>query len=190
MKLKALDRVLLAILLIIAIVFAFVLLGVASHLVRFEVVAGFIELFYADARNAWILAGSALVLLLICIKLLLCGRGNAQKPDTAAAPASTLMQQTELGGTFISLDAVDGMVQKHCRAQERVRDCHSTLRALDDGVTIGIRLTVLPDTDVAALTQQMQASLREYIQSLTGINVKEIGILVESAAAEPVARVG
>ncbi len=190
MKLKAFDRVLLAILLIIAIVFAFVLLGMAANIIHYDVVANFISLFYEHPRNALILAACALVLLLICIKLLLAGRGGPAQADQAAAPASTLMQQTELGGTFISLDAVDGMVQKHCRSQERVRACQSTLRALDDGVTIGIRLSVLPDTDVASLTQQLQVSLREYIQSLTGINVKEIGILVESAAEEPTSRVG
>ena len=191
MKLKGFDRVLLAILLIIAIVFSFVLLGMAINLIRFEVVADVISLFYADWRNTLILGGSAVVLLLIAIMLMLAGRGEKSAvADKQAAPVSALMQQTELGGTFISLDAVDGMVQKHCRAQERVRDCHSTLRALDDGVTIGIRLSVLPDTDVASLTQQLQTSLREYVQSLTGINVKEIGILVESAAEEPISRVG
>ena len=190
MKLKAFDRVLLAILLIVAIVFSFVLLGIATSLIPLEAAAGSLSLFYSNPRNALILGGCALLLLLISIKLLLTGRGKGDKKAEPAAPAATLMQQTELGGTFISLEAVDGMVQKHCRAQERVRDCHSTLRAMDDGVTIGIRLSVLPDTDVAALTQQLQVSLREYIQTLTGINVKEIGILVESAAEEPVSRVG
>lgn len=190
MKLRAFDRVLLAILLIVAIVFSFILLGMSVNLVKYDVVDVFIASFYAHPRNALILAACALVLLLICVKLVFAGRGGRAHEQKPAAPASTLMQQTELGGTFISLDAIDGMVQKHCRAQERVRDCHSTLRALDDGVTVGIRLSVLPDTDVSALSTQLQASLREYIESLTGIHVKEIGILVESAAEEPVSRVG
>lgn len=190
MKLKAFDRVLLAVLLIVAIASSFILLGIATGIVPQAAAVNSLSLFYGHPRNALILAGCALLILLISIKLLLAGRNKGDKKAEPAAPASTLMQQTELGGTFISLDAVDGMVQKHCRSQERVRDCHSTLRALDDGVTIGIRLTVLPDTDVANLTQQLQVSLREYIQNLTGINVKEIGILVESAAEEPVSRVG
>lgn len=190
MKLKAFDRVLLAVLLIVAILFCFLLLGISANLVKYDVIDGFILMTLGHPRNRLILAGSAVVLLLICIKLVFVGRNKGEKAERNAAPASTLMQQTDIGGTFISLDAIDSMVQKHCRSQERVRDCHSTLRALEDGVTIGIRLSVLPDTDVATLSQQLQTSLRDYIQSLTGINVKEIGILVENALEDPVNRVG
>jgi uncharacterized alkaline shock family protein YloU len=95
------------------------------------------------------------------------------------------MKQTEFGGTFISLEALDTMVQKHCRAQQRVRECHTTLHSSETGVTIGIRLSVLPDTDVVTLSSELQKSLKEYVESLTGIQVGEIGILVENASASP-----
>ncbi|MPM92732.1 hypothetical protein SDC9_139868 [bioreactor metagenome] len=49
-------------------------------------------------------------------------------------------------------------------------------------MTIGIRLCVLPDTDVATLSSELQKSLKESIESLTGIQVNEIGVLIESAA--------
>jgi uncharacterized alkaline shock family protein YloU len=93
------------------------------------------------------------------------------------------MRQTEHGGTYISLEALDTMVQKHCRALARVRDVHTTLHSTETGVTIGIRLCVLPDTDVVTLSSELQKSLKENIEALTGIQVNEIGVLVESAAA-------
>ena len=178
MKLKFFDRLLLGILLVAAILLAFVLFGIAANVIPEEMVANFISLFYAIPENAWILAGSGVLLLLISVKLLFAGR--AKHGDIR--PASALMRQTELGGTFISLEAIDSMIQKHCRAISRVKDVHTTLQSTETGVTVGIRLCVLPDTDVVTLSSELQKSLKENVESLTGIQVNEIGVLVESAA--------
>ena len=179
MKLKLFDRFLLGILLIAAILVSFILFGVAANLIHEDVVNNFVGLFYMFRQNALILAGVGLLLLLISIKLLFAGKSKANE----VRPASALMKQTEFGGTYISLEALDSMVQKHCRAISRVKDVHSTLHSSETGVTIGIRLGVLPDTDVATLSSELQKSLKESIESLSGIQVNEIGILIESAAA-------
>jgi uncharacterized alkaline shock family protein YloU len=178
MKLKLFDRFLLGILLIAAILVSFVLFGVAANIIREDMVKGFISLFYMFKENAWILAGSGLVLLLISLKLLFAGRGKKAE----SRPASALMKQTEYGGTYVALEAIDNMVQKHCRAVPRVKDVRTTLQSSETGVTIGIRLCVLPDTDVVTLSSELQRSLKENIETMTGINVNEIGVLVESAA--------
>lgn len=183
MKLKAFDRVLLALLLIIAIVFSFILLGVATNIVQQDVAVRFVALCYANTVNGLIVAACGLVLLLLCLKLVFCGRGE----KAPVAPASTLMQRNENGGTFISLEALDAMVKKHCSGEARVRDCHSTLQTAEDGVTIGLRLSVAPDTDVVSLASDLQTSLKAYIQGLTGINVKEVGVLIENTQAAPAA---
>ena len=60
------------------------------------------------------------------------------------------------------------MVQRHCRAQARVRDCYSTVRAAEDGVSIGIRLHVLPDTDAVKLTEELQQSLKDLYREPDG----------------------
>jgi uncharacterized alkaline shock family protein YloU len=185
MKLRVFDRILLGILLIVAIVASFVLFGMAANLITENMVTSFVALFYMFKENAMILAGCGLVLLLISVKLLFAGK--SKKADVR--PASALMKQSEFGGTFIALEALDTMIQKHCHAQQRVRDCHTTLQSSEEGVTVGIRLSVLPDTDVVTLTSELQKSLKEYVESLTGINVREIGILIENASAPSAAAV-
>ena len=179
MKLKFFDRFLLGILLIATILVSFVLFGIAANLIQEDMVTSFVGLFYMFQQNALILAGVGLVLLLISIKLLFAGKSKKSE----VRPASALMKQTEFGGTFISLEALDSMVQKHCRAISRVKDVHTTLQSSETGVTIGIRLCVLPDTDVVTLSSELQKTLKETIEALTGIQVNEIGVLIESAAA-------
>lgn len=178
MKLKFFDRLLLGILLIAAILVSFVLFGIAANLIKEDMVNQFVSLFYMFRENALILAGSGLVLLLICIKLLFAGKSK----KVEVRPASALMKQTEFGGTYIALEAIDSMVQKHCRAVPRVKDVHTTLQSTETGITIGIRLCVLADTDVVTLSSDLQKSLKENVETLTGIHVNEIGVLVESAA--------
>ncbi len=180
MKLKAFDRILLALLLIVAIVSAFVLFGVAARLIPESMATGFVSLFYANLHNALILAACGLVLLLISLKLVFCGRDHK-----APQSATTVIRQSDIGGTYISLTAIDTMVQKHCRQQSKVRDCASTLRAVENGVAINLKLSVLPDTDVVKLTDELQKSLKEYIESLTGVNVTEVSILVENTVQSP-----
>lgn len=179
MKLKAFDRILLALLLIVAIVCAFVLFGVASRLIPEFMAVDFVSLFYANLTNALILAAVGLVLLVISIKLVFCGRGHKKEVQ----PAVTLIRQSEIGGSYIALTAIDSMVQKHCRQQTKIRDCSSALRAVEAGVAISLKLSVLPDTDIVSLTDELQKSLKEYIESLTGVNVSEVSILVESTSA-------
>ena len=77
---------------------------------------------------------------------------------------SALVSQTEIGGTFITLAAIDSMVQKHIRQNNRVRDCVTAVRAAQDGVVLSARLTVLPDTQLVELTGALQKSLKEYIR--------------------------
>ena len=48
-----------------------------------------------------------------------------------------------------------------------------------------LRLFVLADTDVMKLTEELQTSLKEYIESLTGVHVTSADILVESMSAAP-----
>lgn len=180
MKLKVFDRILLALLLIVGIVCAFVLFGVSVRLIPESMALGFVSLFYANTANAWILAACGLALLLICLKLVFCGRGRREVRQEA-----TVIRQSDIGGAYIALSAIDAMVQKHCRQQSKVRDCSSSLRVSENGgVAISLKLSVLPDTDVVALTDELQKSLKEYIESLTGVNVSEVSILVENTAAQ------
>ncbi|MEL7602331.1 MAG: Asp23/Gls24 family envelope stress response protein, partial [Bacillota bacterium] len=82
------------------------------------------------------------------------------------------------------------MVQKHCRANNRIRNVISNVRAVrDGGVTISVRLALMPDTDIPELTAELQKTLKEYVEKHSGINVREVGILVEDTSSSPRSRV-
>lgn len=178
MKLKVFDRILLAILLIVAILSAVVLFAMALNIVTFDMATAFISQFYAVRQNMLILAGSGLILLLISLKLLFANRGEKK----SRGPVSASVRKSEIGGTFIALSAIETMVKKFCDTQESVRDCQSTIRATDTGVSIGLKLSLLSDTDVVTVTQELQKALKDHVETLTGVAVNEVSILVENAS--------
>ncbi len=122
------------------------------------------------------------VLFLICLRLLIAA--GSGKSHEAPQPTNTLIQQTEVGGSYITLSALDAMVQKHVRANARVKDCKSQVRAVTGGVSISLKLYVMPDTKVVELTSELQQTLKSYIEQLSGITVTDIAVLVESVSAQ------
>ncbi len=186
MKAKLFDRILLALLLIVTLVLSLLLIALSARILPVENILAFVQLMYTGVNNAVILAATGLVLFLITVRLMFAGSGNKKEVQ----PTSTLVQATELGATFITLSAIDSMVQKHCRANNRIRNVVSCVRAVrEGGVTLSVRLALMPDTDIPTLSAELQKTLKEYVERNSGINVREIGILVEDTSSNPKSRV-
>lgn len=104
------------------------------------------------------------------------GKRGAQKPNGA------LVQRTDIGSAFISLSAINAMVQKQVKANKQVRDCASEVYTKDeDGVFIRLKLQLMPDTKIVELSAELQSQLKSYIESMSGITVLDIEILVEAS---------
>ncbi|MBQ2770410.1 MAG: alkaline shock response membrane anchor protein AmaP [Clostridia bacterium] len=188
MKLRIFDRILLGLLLIVTILFALALLAMSVNLVTFDMATAFLWQFYGAWQNQLILAGSGLVLLLIAFKLMFAGRKDRKR---AKAPATAMVRQGEIGGTFISLSAIDTMIQKFCASKPGIQECQTSVTNQKGAVAVGLRLSLAADANVASLTDELQQSLKNHIETLTGVAVKEISILVENAdltmpKAEPI----
>lgn len=182
MKPKLFDRILLAILLLFIVLMAVGLLVLCMRVVPLSEIQNTIAFLYADSISLIVVALVCVVLLAIALRLAFGGKAQKQ-------PNATLVKATEIGGTYISLAALNTMVQKHCRANNRIRNCTSSVNAVRDGVTIALKLALMPDTDIPKLTQELQKSLKEYVETLSGIHVLQIGILVEDLSINPQSRV-
>ena len=175
MKIKLVDRILLVLILIIVLIVSLAVLLTAVRLVPQYIFSRIAEWPYTDFTNSLILGVTSILLLIIALRLLF---GGKQQPETK--PNYTLVKSNEHGSVFITLPAIDSMVQKHCRANSNIRECISNVCPVKDGVTIILKLSLLPDTNVPELTSLLQKELKEYIESLSGILVQEIGILIIS----------
>jgi uncharacterized alkaline shock family protein YloU len=69
-------------------------------------------------------------------------------------------------------------VQRHCRANQRIKECESNVIATPSGIAVSLKLQVAPDTVIPELSAQLQKSLKEYMETISGITVTGVDILI------------
>jgi uncharacterized alkaline shock family protein YloU/uncharacterized membrane protein len=179
MKIKPIDRVISIVLAIIIVIVAIAIALIGFNVISEPVMQGVIGVVYSTSINGVILAAIGIVLLLLALRLIFTGE---KRPGM---PASALIKVTDIGITEISFAGIDSMVQKHCRANARIRECISSIRAVEgsrDSVSIMLRLSLMPESNVPELTSELQKSLKQYVEDYSGINVVEVRVLVESVS--------
>ncbi|MDR0840949.1 MAG: alkaline shock response membrane anchor protein AmaP [Christensenellaceae bacterium] len=184
MKATLFDKFLLLLVLLLLLAFAGVLACFALGLFLFPAAAVLLEMVEQQlgALNFQIILGAAaLLVVLIALRLFVgfYGKRRDAKPRTAPVTAATIAT-TDFGVTEISLAAIDAMVQRHCRANNKIRETESVIAGKEGGIHIGLKLVLLNDANVPDTTAELQKSLKEYIESLTGILVHDISILIVS----------
>lgn len=184
MKFRWIDKLLLVLVLFIIIALAALSIGIAMSLISAESIIYVVKILTNGLiENRLILGGIGLVLLIFAFRLFIAmGKPKTQKAAAQAKPTSALIQNGDNGAASVSLQAVDAMVQRHCRANQRVKDCESNIVVLDtDAVAIGVKLVAANETVLPEFTKELQGTLKNYIETYCGISVRNVDILIISA---------
>ncbi len=180
-KISGFDRFLLILLALLVIAAGLALVCTAMNLITADMIAGMAAFAYNGIWSALAVGGIGAVLLVLAFRVLVAFNSRARETK----PESVLVSSGEFGSTFISIAALDGMVQKHCRANPQVKECISTVAPRDEGITVQLKLSTIADINIPDLTAELQRTLKAYVESMSGIPVKDIGILVLNAPANP-----
>lgn len=139
-----------------------------------------------DPLGSMLLLGGGIILLILAVYLFTTVLSRRRK----AAPRGVLVRAGEIGSVEITLPAIDTLIQKCVRGFGSVKDCCSIMQVTPMGeLNIQLRLSLLPDTDVPELSQQIQNEVKTFVQTHAGVTVRQIAILVESTGVNPAARV-
>lgn len=137
-----------------------------------------------DTSALWATAVILPIIALLC-GLVIFGRAMKKLPPP---PTTATIQNTDIGSTLITLNALEGMAQRHIRATPRIKEGETQLQlAPEGGINIAVKLSVLPDTPLVDLCEGLQQSLKAYIQEHSGVAVQDISVLVANAGALPAA---
>lgn len=130
-----------------------------------------------------ILGAKGLLVFLVSLRLII---GFNKRPKAEKGPAATAatIATGDYGTIQITLAAIDAMIQRHCRANSKVRETTSVVSLREGGVSISLKLVLLSDANVPEVTAELQKSIKEYIEGLTGIVVNDISIMVVHAPAQ------
>ncbi len=98
--------------------------------------------------------------------------------------STTMINRSDLGEVDITLDALDNLVNTVALQQEGVVDIKNRLRATEGGLSIFLSGKVIPRVPIPELTENLQLLVKSYIEDTTGVNVKEVRVLVEDIGDE------
>ena len=181
MRFNIFDKFLLVLLLLCVIALSALCVATAMGFVTFDMITAPIEVITNGLiGNRLILGGGGVVLLAIAFRLFVAmGKKRDAKNAAASAPTSTMIMSGDNGTAYMT--AIDSLVQRHCRANAKVRDCESVVVPAGEsasGISIKLKLSVAPDTVIPELSANLQQSLKEYIETLCGVSVNAIDILI------------
>ena len=80
-----------------------------------------------------------------------------------------------------NLAAIDDMVKRHCAtANGNVKKCDSRIAVVENKLKIDLRVVIAEEANIPETTEALRTSLIDYIQTITGIQVSDVSILVST----------
>lgn len=110
-----------------------------------------------------------------CVFAMICAFKVGKAP---AASEMNLLKQTGGGTSYISSDAVSGMIQRVLKADKRVKSGSCRVNPVEDGITADIKLTAFAGGDLAELCADIQNRVKTEIESTTGIPVRNVAVSI------------
>ena len=180
MKLCIFDRILTVIAMLLFVAIGAGLIGMC-FLFNQEQVASLVSFAYSGTTAQLITAIVGLILLIIAVRLIIAVSASNKGKNQNSVVVATY----DFGETRITLGTIEMMVQKHCRANTSVKECNNSVRAVENGVEIALRIAVTTDTVIPEFSNNLQVTLKEYIETLAGVNVSKIALRIVPPVQKP-----
>lgn len=95
-----------------------------------------------------------------------------------------VVQEGSLGKVRISLAAIESLVEKVAMDQRGIKEAKAYVEGVPRGIGIRIRAAVAPDISIPQVSEALQKTVRDRVLEVTGIEVHNIKISVDSIAAQ------
>jgi len=93
-------------------------------------------------------------------------------------------QRTENGELAISMKAIEGLVQKCVETHHELQTASLQLENDRGGLRILLRVATGSSVSIPLVVEALQKQLKQYITACTGLEVKEVCVLVDTAQAQ------
>jgi uncharacterized alkaline shock family protein YloU len=169
---KILDRLLLFVYTLITLIASAVLLTAAFAWIPEDQTISAAHQLYHDLPTSYTTIVISLLVLVISLRFLYVTlrRGRAQAPS--------IDQRTDFGDIRISLDTVENLTLKAASRSRGVKEVKARVRVSPAGIEIDVRALVDGESSIPELTEDMQRSVKELVEEITGIPVASVTVFV------------
>lgn len=177
MKMSILDRLFLTVQTLFIILLSVAIIGISIgagiNLIPLSRINTTLRAIQLDWKFFLIASLVSALFIIVSTKLLFAGA----KPKL---PSSSLIKHTELGMIRVSINALEIMTQKAARSFDQVKDVRINIITEEGGIKVQLKVFIMPDVILPELTVSLQQRVKEYIESYSGIIVKEVFIYVDN----------
>lgn len=136
-----------------------------------------------ELSTKWYYSIVGIVLLIISLKLLFSGvKSNGGSREGIIKPS-------EFGDIKISTQTFESLALRSVRQISGIKDVKVRVDMTPEGVAIYAKMLVLPDINMPKIVSEVQARMKDYVESMTDVSVKEVRVDVENVAQVVVPRV-
>lgn len=115
----------------------------------------------------------ALLFFILSLMFLLSGvKSNKDK--------KAVSKHTNIGEVRISLNSIENIALNASRKVNGVRDTRAFVKKIEEDVAVSIKLVVMPDINIPAVSEDVQERVKRSVEESSGINVKEVKVIIES----------
>lgn len=177
MRIRAFDRVLMVLVVLLLLAVAVFLSAVAFRVLDRQIIETYIEGFYTLWQNIVILLVIAAVLLIIALRLLYAALVPPRRKVRA------VVRRTEEGTLSITLTTLQDIAIRSAKTVEGVKDTACEVIAVEGGVRICFKVDPTNEAVLPEMGKQLQTRVKEQVEMLSGIAVKEVNVLVARSQA-------
>jgi len=126
-----------------------------------------------DRTTSIVLFVVAFIFFILSLTFLLSGfRSNKDK--------KAVSKHTNIGEIQISLNTIENIALAASKRLNGVKDTKAHVFKQDDNVSITVNVLVLPETNIPALSEDIQARVKKQVEESSGVNVNEVKVIVEN----------
>jgi Asp23 family, cell envelope-related function len=169
---KLVDKLLLFLYSVIILFAVIVVLFATLNFIPLQMATNGINSLYRDKIPSYTAITMSIIVLLISLRFLYISlrRGRSQAPS--------IDQRTDFGDVRISIETVENLTLKVAGRSRGVKDLRARIKVSQAGLEIIIRTIVDGETSIPELTEEMQSSVKSYIEEITGIPVAVVSVFV------------
>ena len=91
-----------------------------------------------------------------------------------------IAQHTEYGDLSISMSAMENMVKKCVATHDELKVNSTRILHARDGVIVSMRISLASGVNIPLTVSALQKQIKQYITSCSGVDVKEVRVMVET----------
>jgi len=171
---KTREKLVLTLIAIIIIASGIILALVSVPLLPFRYIIDYVELM---VRNPFL--GILLSAFLVVLALLLLIKGFKRDKES-----KYFSQEGSGGEVRVSFSTLESLVHRVCSSRREIKNLKTKIALREGNLEILIRMSVLPDTNIPDLIEELQDSVKNYLEEMTGFTIGEVKIMVDTVSEE------